>query len=275
MSDTGSGEITAAVIERVSAAADLRTREISVALIRHLHAFIREIEPTEQEWHDAIRFLTAVGQKCSQTRQEFILLSDTLGVSMLVDAINNRDPGVATESTVLGPFFVEGAPHMEIGQDLARGVDGEPLRVDCHVVDSAGRPIEGATVDIWHSDADGSYDVQKADDEMSLRGRFHSGSDGHIGFLTVVPRSYPIPDDGPVGQMLRAQGRHPYRPAHIHFMIGAAGYRTLVTHLFIAGDPYLGSDAVFGVKRSLICELADDPECAGRKLMSYRFVLRG
>ncbi len=243
--------ITDDVIATVADSPSPRTREISEALIRHLHAFVREVEPTMEEWFTGIDFLTRTGQKCSPTRQEYILLSDTLGVSMLVDAINYRLPG-ATESTVLGPFYVDDPPEQPLGADLSAGKDGEALYVEGSVRTVAGSPIAGAVVDVWHSDAEGYYDVQYEDVETSLRARFHTDDAGRFWFWSIMPASYGIPGDGPVGEMLAAQGRHNFRPAHVHFMISAPGYRRLVTHIFVAGDEYLESDAVFGVKDSLI-----------------------
>ncbi|MFO1395768.1 MAG: intradiol ring-cleavage dioxygenase [Burkholderiales bacterium] len=253
--------ITQAVLARVAGAPSPRVRQVSEALVRHLHAFVREIEPTQEEWTKAIAFLTETGHMCTDVRQEFILLSDTLGVSMLVDAINHRHAGNATPSTVLGPFYVAAAPELECGSDIAGGEAGEPLLVEGSVRAQDGTPIAGAIVDTWHSDDDGYYDVQRAGgpEALSLRARFRTDRDGRFWFRTIVPAFYPIPDDGPVGKMLRAQGRHPYRPAHVHFMIAAPGHATLVTHVFIAGDRYLDSDAVFGVKDGLVRALERQP----------------
>lgn len=248
--------ITQAVIERIDAK-DPRVKQVSEALIRHLHAFVREIEPTQSEWEFGIDFLTRVGHMCTGARQEFILLSDTLGVSMLVDAINHRLPGNATETTVLGPFYVGQPPELPLGSDISHGESGPRLLVVGSVVSHDGRPLTNAIVDTWHSDADGYYDVQKDEgaDALTLRARFRTDDRGRFSFRSIVPSFYPIPDDGPVGQMLAAQGRHPYRPAHVHFMIAAPGHETLVTHVFIAGDKYLDSDVVFGVKDNLIRDL--------------------
>lgn len=245
--------ITAAVVARVANAPDTRVREVSMALVRHLHAFVREIEPSEAEWEAGIRFLTETGQMCSATRQEFILLSDTLGVSMLVDAINHRFPGEATQTTVFGPFYVE-PPRFANGGHIEGHLAGRPMYVAGSVADAHGDPIAGATVDVWHSDDQGFYDLQKLADapEHSGRGRFETDTRGRFHLWTIRPVAYPIPDDGPVGKMLAAQGRHPFRPEHIHFMITAPGHQKLVTHIFADGDTYLDSDVVFGVKASLI-----------------------
>lgn len=245
--------ITEVVVTRLEGATSPRVREVSEALVRHLHAFVREVEPTMEEWWDGIDFLTRTGHMCSATRQEFVLLSDTLGVSMLVDAINHRGDG-ATESTVLGPFYVEDPPHAEPGADISGGQTGERLLVEGTVRAVDGMPIAHAIVDTWHSDTEGYYDIQH-DGDTYMRARLTTDDEGRFRFWSIVPSSYPIPTDGPIGEMLDAQGRHPYRPAHVHFLIAAPGYRRLVTHLFVAGDEYLSSDAVFAVKESLVCEL--------------------
>ncbi|SED71393.1 hydroxyquinol 1,2-dioxygenase [Rhizobiales bacterium GAS191] len=245
--------ITKAVVERLVATPDARLRQVMTALVEHLHAFVRDVQPTFEEWQTGIDFLTRVGQTCTATRQEFILLSDTLGVSMLVDAIHHRRQSGVTESTILGPFYVESPPERPNGADIAVELEGEPLLVQGTVTTSDGKPVEGATVDVWHSDAEGFYDVQRHEpDDLSLRARFRSGPDGRFHFWSIMPTFYPIPDDGPVGQLLRATNRHPFRPAHIHFLIAAPGHRTLVTHVFAEGDPYIASDAVFAVKDSLV-----------------------
>jgi hydroxyquinol 1,2-dioxygenase len=247
--------ITDAVLERVAGTREPRLLQVSQALVKHLHAFIREIEPTQAEWQWGIRFLTETGQLCSDTRQEFILLSDTLGVSMLVDAINHRLPSGATETTVLGPFYAP-PPEFEPGDDIRGHLNGRPMYVAGRVTNADGRPLADAVVDVWHSDDQGFYDLQKFDNNPRYagRGRFRTGEDGRFRFWTIRPSAYPIPDDGSVGKMLRAQNRHPFRPEHIHFMVVAPGHRKLVTHIFAAGDQYLDSDAVFGVKKSLVEE---------------------
>jgi hydroxyquinol 1,2-dioxygenase len=241
---------------------DPRLRRVLQALVRHLHDFVKDVELTEAEWEAAIAFLTATGQKCDGVRQEFVLLSDVLGASMLVETINHRAGG-ATESTVLGPFHVTDSPPRPLGADLSLDGKGEPCLVTGRVTDQDREPVGGASVDVWQANEDGFYDVQRPGviPASNLRGLFTARDDGTFWFRTVVPRHYPIPDDGSVGELLRATGRHPYRPAHIHFIVRAEGYRPVTTHLFVADTPYLDSDAVFGVKDSLVREFpsVDDP----------------
>jgi hydroxyquinol 1,2-dioxygenase len=247
--------ITEAVIARFDACPDARLKEILGALVRHLHGFVRDVKLTEAEWMRGIQFLTETGHKCDDKRQEFILLSDTLGVSMLTVAMNHAKPAGATEATVFGPFHVEGAPHLPDGADMAAGAPGEPLHVACTVRGLGGEPVAGATVDVWQADDEGFYDVQRPELKgLRARAVFTTDAQGRFAFRSVLPVAYPVPTDGPVGQMLVAGGRHPWRPAHIHFMIQAPGYETLITHVFRAGDPYLDSDVVFGVRASLIAE---------------------
>ncbi len=253
MRDANEHTITGAVLEQFGETPDSRLLGLVQALVRHMHAFVREVEPTFEEWSAAIAYLTRTGQICSGSRQEFILLSDVLGVSMLVDAINHRQPEGATETTVLGPFHVEGAPQPAHGADISGGLEGEPLLVEGAVVSAAGNPVPGAVVEVWSADEDGFYDVQRDDLEgPALRATFHTDDAGRFHFWTVMPAPYPIPDDGPVGALLKATRRHPNRPAHVHFMISAPGYERLVTHIFSDDSPWLDSDAVFGVKNSLI-----------------------
>jgi protocatechuate 3,4-dioxygenase beta subunit len=262
MRDFNEQNATAAVIERMSGAKDARFRELMTSIVTHLHAIVRDVEPTMDEWMAAIQFLTATGQICDDKRQEFILLSDTLGVSMLLDAINNRKPTGATESTVLGPFHVGGAPPKKMGDTISLDDAGEPALVSGRVLDETGQPISDAVLDVWQTSSDGAYDIQDPrQPEMNLRGLFTTGADGRFFFRTVRPSSYAIPTDGPVGEMLIAMGRHAMRPAHIHFIVGAKGYEPVTTHIFVEGDAYLDSDAVFGVKDSLIepFVLHDDP----------------
>ena len=231
-----------------------RLAQVMASLVKHLHAFAKEVHLTQAEWDYGIDFLTKTGQICSGERQEFILLSDTLGFSMLVDAINNRRPNGATENTVFGPFHVDGAPELPMGSNICLDGKGEPCLFQGRVVDLDGKPIKGARVDVWSDNADGYYDVQQPElqPKWNNRGVFVTGEDGAYSFVGIKPVSYPIPDDGPVGQMLAHLGRHPYRPAHMHYLVTASGFEKLVTHTFVGGDTYLTSDAVFGVKSSLI-----------------------
>lgn len=266
MRNTTEENLTDAVLARINTD-DERMREILTKLVLHLHAFVRDLEPTEEEWFRAIDYLTRTGQTCDDKRQEFILLSDVLGVSMLVDAINHRSEVGATETTVTGPFHAA-APTLDMGANIAAGPEkerGEPTVVRGRVIDMNGRPIDGAMIDVWQSDDIGYYDIQDVNQpEMNLRGIFKTGPDGRYWFRTIKPSSYPVPTDGPVGELLRASGRHPMRPAHIHFMVSAPGYRRLITHVFVEGDEYLESDAVFGVKDSLVVDFVknDSPESA-------------
>ncbi|TCU19980.1 intradiol ring-cleavage dioxygenase [Rhizobium sullae] len=231
-----------------------RMAEVMACLVKHLHAFAKEIHLTQAEWEIGIDFLTKTGKICSDERQEFILLSDVLGFSMLVDAINNRRPAGATENTVFGPFHVENAPVREMGENISLDGKGEPCLFEGKVIDLHGNPIEGACVDAWSDNADGFYDVQQPgiQPKWNNRGRFITGGDGAYAFRGIKPTSYPIPNDGPVGKMLAHMGRHPYRPAHMHFLVTAPGFQKLVTHTFVGDDGYLESDAVFGVKQTLI-----------------------
>ena len=260
MRNANESDLTHAVLEKVRGAKDARFRQIMASVVTHLHAVIRETGLTEQEWREAIRFLTATGHKCDDRRQEFILLSDTLGVSMLVDAINHRKPRGATETTVLGPFHVPGAKELPMWADIGKGVPGEPAYVSGCVLDTEGRPIGGAVLDVWQTDGEGLYDVQRAGSGgQYARGKFTTGEDGRYGFRTVKPVSYPVPTDGPVGRMLLGMGRHPYRPAHVHVIVSAPGHEQVATHLFVEGDAHLDSDAVFGVKRSLVVAFVPHP----------------
>ena len=250
-------DITQAVLDRLSADADPRFKEIISAVVRHAHALVREVDLKPEEWMAAIQFLTRVGQTCDDKRQEFILLSDTLGLSMLVvqldQARRSRDLKGATEATVQGPFYWENAPALPLGSDIGKGMAGEPAYYAGKVTDSAGKPIANCCVDVWSGDGEGVYDMQKQGDAgMQLRARFHTDANGEYRFWSIKPTFYPVPDDGPVGAMLRAMGRHPNRPGHIHMKVYADGYAPLTTHLFAADSPYLDSDAVFGVRDSLI-----------------------
>lgn len=250
-SEDGSAE---AVNARMGDDIDPRLAEVMGSLVRHLHAFAKDVALTQKEWDLAVDFLTRTGQLCSPERQEFILLSDTLGFSMLVDAINNRRPSGATENTVFGPFHVADAPIRAMGDSICLDGKGELCLYEGRVIDADGAPIEGATIDVWSDNADGFYDVQQPDIQprFNNRGRFITGSDGAYSFVGIKPVAYPIPDDGPVGKMLAAMGRHPNRPAHLHYLVTAPGYEKIVTHIFDGEDKWLSSDAVFGVKESLI-----------------------
>lgn len=243
-----------AVNARMGANINPRLAQIMSSLVKHLHDFTKEVELTPDEWLYAIEFLTATGKICSAERQEFILLSDTLGLSMLVDAINNRRPESATENTVLGPFYVEGAPIRAMGDNISLDGKGESCCFIGKVLDLEGNPIDKACLDVWSDNAEGFYDVQQPQlqPKWNNRGRFITGPDGSYRFIGIKPVSYPIPDDGPVGKMLAALGRHPYRPAHMHFKVYAPGYNEIITHTFVGNDYYIGDDAVFGVKQTLV-----------------------
>jgi catechol 1,2-dioxygenase len=246
-------ELTEDVIGRMDSATP-RLREVMTLLIRHVHSFVREAALTQDEWRTGIEFLTRAGQICSDSRQEFILLSDILGVSMLVDAIAHHSGQGITDSTVLGPFYA--GPQRELNKGdsiLLREEGGEALLMKGRVADEGRKLIAGAKVEVWQTATNELYDVQDPDQPRGhLRGTFRTDEHGEYEFRTVLPVSYPIPNDGPAGQLLQGLGRHPFRPAHVHFMISAPGHRKLVTHLFLKGDKYLESDAVFGVKPSLI-----------------------
>jgi len=254
-----------------------RLATVMSSLVRHLHAFIKDIELTQDEWGVAIDFLTRTGQMCDGNRQEFILLSDVLGASMLVDAINHRRPTGATENTVLGPFHVAGAPEYPMGTDISLDGRGESCLFMGQVKDADGRPIEGARIDVWCDNADGYYDVQQPgiQPRWNNRGIFTTGPDGNYSFRGVRPVSYPIPDDGPVGRMLAALGRHPNRPAHMHFLVTAPGHETIVTHTFVNDDQWLASDAVFGVKSSLIATMSKGEDTAWRSQFDFIMTTTG
>ena len=254
------GELSRSVQASFDGASDDRFRTVLQALVRHLHAFVGEVGLTEAEWALGIDFLTRTGQLSGPARQEFVLLSDVLGVSMATVGANHpgRDAGV-TESTVLGPFFVEGSPRAELGADIAGVASGEPCYVAGTVRGTDGSPVPGARIELWESDEDGYYDVQYEGGPVANRAHLFTDAEGGYRFWSVRPAPYPIPNDGPVGELLTAAGRGPMRPAHIHFLVTAPGYRTLTTHVFAAGDPHLGSDAVFGVKDSLVVEFRRQP----------------
>jgi protocatechuate 3,4-dioxygenase beta subunit len=263
-------QLTANALAALGRCESPRLKAVMQSLVKHLHGFVREVEPTPQEWMAGIQFLTRTGQKCDDKRQEYILLSDTLGVSMLVDAINNRKPAGATESSVLGPFYVEGAPAASSGTDLAPG-EGPGVVVSGMVKDVAGRGLPGAVLDVWQTAPNGLYHVQDAGQpEYHLCAKVKADEQGRYRFRTLKPVSYPIPTDGPAGDLLGRVGRHPYRPAHIHFIVSAPGCKPVVTQLFTRGDEVLDSDAVFGVKDSLVVDYVGDGE---EWAVAYDFVL--
>ena len=264
--------ITQAVIARFASTPDPRLKEIMTSLVQHLHAFAREVRLTEEEWLQGIQFLTDTGQMCSETRQEFILLSDTLGLSMLMVAMNNDKPVGCTEPTVFGPFFVAQAPEFQLGDDVANGAKGEPCVVSGTVKGLDGKPVPHARMNVWQADADGHYDVQyKHLAHPQARGILHTDEHGHFHFKTILAEAYPIPSDGPVGAMLKASNNHPWRPAHLHFMIEAPGYERLITHVFRDNDRYLDSDAVFGVRQSLVADWVKQSD--GVYSLNFDFVL--
>jgi len=266
-----------AVIESFAGTPDERLRTILDSLVRHLHAAVREVEPSIAEWERAIEFLTATGHKCDDVRQEFILLSDVLGISMLVETINERGAAGATQSTVLGPFHMTRSPVRALGDTIDLVGESEPCVVTGRVVGTDGSPLPGAVLDVWQANDHGAYDVQEPDKQPDGNGRglFTADDQGRFWFRTIVPSYYPIPTDGPVGELLAATRRHPYRPAHIHFIVSADGYTPLTTHIFVAGTEYIDSDAVFAVKKSLITEFTevDDPALAAQYQVSNPFRL--
>jgi hydroxyquinol 1,2-dioxygenase len=256
--------ITQAVIGRLSECGDPRFKRIMTALITHVHDFVREVSLTESEWLTAIQFLTDAGKSCTAKRQEFILLSDTLGVSVLVLTLNHPADQNSVESTVLGPFYWQGAPDLPRGSNLAEGVKGEPTIFSGRVLSVNGRPLENALLDIWSGDGEGNYDMQNPQETgMKARGRIRTDAEGRYWFRSIRPTFYPVPTDGPVGRMLRIMGRHPYRPGHTHMIVSAPGHLPVTTHLFVAGSPYLDSDAVFGMKESLVARFDRHPPGEG------------
>jgi protocatechuate 3,4-dioxygenase beta subunit len=251
------------VQDRAGPNADPRLKFITNTLVKHLHAFIKEANPTMDEWLASIKFLTQTGQLSTDWRQEYILLSDVLGVSMLVETLNNHKMSGETESTVLGPFYIENAPHYQNGANICLDGKGEPVWVHGRVTGSDGEPIEGATLDVWQANDEGFYDVQQKgiQPDMNLRGVFSSETDGRYFFRSAYPRYYPIPHDGTVGRLLKSLDRNHFRPAHLHFIVSAPGFEKLTTHIFTPDCPWLRDDAVFGVKESLIADFktVDDP----------------
>lgn len=256
--------LTSEVVRSFSETSSERIRLVLENLTKHLHAFVEDVAPTIDEWGQAIDFLTRTGQSCTGTRQEFILLSDVLGVSMLVETINCRSTPDATDSTVLGPFHMVDSPDRQLGDDISPESVGQRCVVSGRVVSVDGAPIPGAAIDVWQADARGFYDVQQPHVQGVGNGRamLRADDDGGFWFRTVVPMHYPIPTDGPVGELLDVARRHPFRPAHIHFLVTAPGYRELTTHIFIDGSEYIDSDAVFAVKKSLVKSFVDNTDSA-------------
>ena len=274
MSNNTEEKITQNVLDSMVQAPDPRLKKVMTSLISHLHAFIREVELTQEEWALGVQFLTRTGHMCDEKRQEFIVHDDISGVTMLVDAINHRLPGEATESTIFGPFYREGAPELAMGASISKDGRGEPVVVTGRVLSTDGTPIPDALLDVWETDENGLYEQQDPEQpEMNLRGKFRTDSQGRYCFVGIKPVSYAIPDDGPVGQLLGALGRHPFRPAHIHLLISANGFAPVTTHLFVKGDQYLDSDAVFGTKDSLVVDFIrrDSEEEAARYHVSVPF----
>ncbi|MFF3563587.1 dioxygenase [Streptomyces sp. NPDC002574] len=257
MRDLTDDTITEAVLSTLRGAKDARLAEILGALVRHAHDFVRETGLTEDEWAHGVDFLTRTGQLCTPARQEFILLSDVLGVTMLVDALGNRRAAGSTQNSVLGPFFRDDRPALPDGADISEGLPGTPFFFEGSVTDGQGAPVGDAQVDVWHSDADGHYDVDVPGlSDPAMRALLRTGGDGGFRFRSVRPSSYPIPDDGTVGELMRATGRSVMRPAHLHLRITAAGFQKVTTMLFPSDDAYLDQDPVFGVKQSLVSEYA-------------------
>jgi protocatechuate 3,4-dioxygenase beta subunit len=287
MTQFNEADLTAAVVKSFENAPNPRAKFLLQELVKSLHDYVRNTGLTFEEWEYAIDFLTRTGQKCTPIRQEFILLSDVLGVSMLVDAVNHREREGATQTTVLGPFYIGDHKQMAHGSDISpHNETGEKMFVQSRVTDLQGKPLAGVPVDIWHADDDGFYDSQKpsyATHGPTSRARFVTDADGRFYFRTILPCSYPIPTDGPVGEMIMQTKRHPMRPAHVHFLVNAIGYEPLITHVFIDGDKYLNSDVVFGVKDELIAKIEkrSDPKMPDGKdtaapwhLMTYEFHLK-
>jgi hydroxyquinol 1,2-dioxygenase len=259
--------LTQAVIDRLSKVKDARFKKIITSAIKHLHAFARDVQLTEEEWFEGIKFLTAVGQKCDDKRQEFILLSDVLGLSMMTVAMHHKTAAGATEATVLGPFFAHGAKEYGYGADLRVGatMKGEDTWISGRVLGVDGKPVPNAALDIWQAKADGIYDVQDPNAEFELRGRIKANAKGEYAFASYKPKFYSIPVDGPVGALMEKMKRHPMRPAHMHAIVSAPGYQQVITHVFVEGDPYLDSDAVFAVKNSLVAKYKKVADAAEAK----------
>lgn len=268
--------ITDAVVDQMSTTENPRLREVMESLVRHLHDFAREVDLKPEEWLKSIEFLTAVGKKCTPARQEFILLSDTLGLSSLVNSLHDkRSLESGTKSSLLGPFYRNDSPERKLGESITENGKGKEIVLFGRVTNAAGDAVPDASVEIWQPDDEGVYDMQRDENKMDLRGHFHTGDDGIYYCKAVAPLGYMIPMDGPVGDMIRAQNRHGYRPAHIHFLVGADGYREVVTALYLAGDDHIDSDTVFGVTDSLVTDIREnDANCPIPGMPSIEFNFR-
>lgn len=277
MVDLDEFTVTDAALEQMANTANPRLKEIMDAAVRHMHAFVRDVDLTPEEWIQGLQFLTAVGQACTPIRQEFILLSDVLGVSAVVNALHDRKAKeLGSQSSLLGPFFREGAPELPMGAQIVEKPTAEELVIHGTIADTHGAPVANAFIQVWQTSERGLYDLQERNGEsMDMRGNFRTGSDGRYHFRTVRPKGYSIPMDGPVGEMVQAQGRHGMRPSHVHMLIGAKGHRELVTALYFGDDDFIGSDTVFGVSQSLVVSAKDDPESPvkGLRAVCYDFRL--
>jgi hydroxyquinol 1,2-dioxygenase len=267
--------ITDAVRRRISDTPNPRLKQVMESLISHLHEFARDVHLTPDEWNAGIEFLTTAGHITDDKRQEFILLSDTLGLSALVDLMHHEGASErTTESSLLGPFYRTGVPELKLGADISNGTAGDPLMIRGRVLAIDGTAIAGAVLDVWQASPHGLYDVQDPNQlEINLRGRFRADAEGRYELRSVKPASYPVPHDGPVGKMLRSMGRHPYRPAHIHFIVSSPGFETLTTALYVFGDKYLESDAVFGARPSLVVEYHHASGAERADAIDFDFVL--
>ncbi len=273
MVDLDEFTVTDAALEQMATTGNPRLKQIMDAAVRHMHAFVREIELTPEEWIHGLQFLTAVGAACTPLRQEFILLSDVLGVSAVVNAVHDRKAKeLGSQSSLLGPFYREGAPIMPMGAQIVEKPAAEELVIHGRIIDTHGAPVEGALIQVWQTSEHGLYDLQERQGEsMDMRGNFRTGADGEYHFRTVRPKGYSIPMDGPVGALVHAQGRHGMRPSHIHMLIGAEGHRELVTALYFGDDDYIASDTVFGVSQSLVVAAANDPASPVKGMRAVRY----
>ena len=276
MVDLDEFTVTDAALEQMAGTANPRLKEIMVSAVRHMHAFVREVNLTPEEWIQGLQFLTAVGQACTPLRQEFILLSDVLGVSAVVNALHDRKAKeLGSQSSLLGPFFREGAPELPMGAQIVEKPTEEELVLHGTITGTNGAPVAGALIQVWQTSERGLYDLQERNGEsMDMRGNFRTGADGRYHFRTVRPKGYSIPMDGPVGELVQAQGRHGMRPSHVHMLIGADGHRELVTALYFGDDDYIASDTVFGVSQSLVVSAKDDPDAPAAGLRAVRYDFR-